>query len=87
MGVELSVPNKLFYETGYDEHSSGGCPPCCLGVRVFIPIRRIRKVQIEETNVLVTLDDISDFVFIEILLVIHSCEHEFPHIPPCPQMV
>lgn len=49
--------------------------------------RSIRKVQIEETNVLVTLEDISDFVFIEILLIIHSCEHEFPHIPPCPQMV
>lgn len=51
----LSGPSQLSRETGYEECSSGQCPPCCLGVGVFMSIWSTRKVQKEETNTLVTL--------------------------------
>lgn len=51
----LSGPSQLSHGTGYDERSSRGCPPCCLVMGVFMSIWSTRKVQMGETNILVTL--------------------------------
>lgn len=53
-------------------------------MRAFISIWSIRKVQVEKTNVSVTLNGTNDFVFIEILLIIPAHKPEGLTFPPTP---
>lgn len=85
MGVRgLSGPSQLPHETGYDECSSRQCPPCCLGVGLFMSIWSTRKVQTEETNILVTSKAsviVFSLPFSHYLLV----GARGPHIPSSPR--
>ena len=54
----------------------GVCPPCCLGVRVFISTQSIREVQIEETNAFMALKGPGD------LFSLRFCSSYMPVSPP-----